>query len=298
MKGIIFDTGFNTGQDGPGLRSIIYLKGCNFRCLWCANPESWHPDRELLLYPEKEQYIERILKSCPLKAIRKDKDKTATDRNLCRNCDNFICTNECFDNSRVLCGRIISSDEIIEYAKRYKKFWSSGGGVTLTGGEPTFQFDFLRDLLYKFKKEGINTAVETNGSHKNLEGLIDLIDLIICDIKHIDADKHKQFVDSGNEQILENIITISNKNKPLWIRLPIIPGYTDSKENITGIMKFLRPIRNKIKIEFIKYHQLGIPKWKALGKEYSLKAVQQPDSKKMSELKQNFLDNYFKVIST
>ncbi|MCK4965563.1 glycyl-radical enzyme activating protein, partial [bacterium] len=255
-KGIILETVIGSSKDGPGLRYVIYFKGCNFRCQWCSNPESFEITRQLLLYPGKEIFSEVILNSCPYGAISSGSNGlTITDTTICNQCKTFDCVEECLDGSRVKAGEEKTVDDIISDVLKYKQFLKKDSGVTLTGGEPAFQWDFMLALIKALKANKIHTVIETNGAAPQLPEIFPYVDLIICDLKLMDDKKHKHWTGFSNEQTLSNIKKMCNYKTPLWIRIPVIPGINDTKENVENIRNFLIPIKDSIKLELIAYHK-------------------------------------------
>lgn len=255
-KGIIFRSNVGSTKDGPGLRYLVYFKGCNFSCLYCGNPESWSSSKSIMTH----------------------------DRGI--------------DRSVEVVGEERSVDEVIRDVLGYKGFYGKRGGVTITGGEPTLQLDFCRELLKGLKHYGINTAIETNGSSPFLEELLDHLDLVICDLKHMDEGEHVRLTGKSNRQTLKNIKIVCERNKPLWVRIPVIPTINDSDENIGTVVGFLSPMRDKLSVELIAYNKLGVYKWAALGKEYPLEGIDPPTLKEMDEIRERIEGSGIRVITT
>ncbi len=299
QHGTIFGTGEGSVKDGPGIRYVIYFKGCNFKCPWCSNPEGMNKKEELLLYPEKEQFTNRIVESCLYNAVGLDsKGATKTNRKICEKCKTFDCVDVCYDDSRIKVGEIKKVNEIISDVLRYKDFFKKNGGVTLTGGEPTYQWDFMCELIRGLKYFKIHTAVETNGAHPNLSKIFSYIDLIIFDLKIMDTEKHKVWTGYSNRQILKNIKKLYRIKKRFWIRIPVIPGINDSEGNLRKTIEFLSPMKDFIKVELLAYHKTGVIKWKALGKKYLLPNIKPPTKKDMNKYKKLFSDAGITVINT
>jgi len=289
-KGIIFNIQRFSVHDGPGIRTLVFMKGCPLRCLWCCNPES------LKSYPELG-FIEgncvkcfSCIDVCPNKAITVSEDgKIVTDREYCEACGK--CVEVCKYNARKIVGKNETIDSILAEVERDRLFYTnSGGGITVSGGEPTQQHEFVGEFLKQCQEHFLNTAIETCGYVKweYLEQILEDVDFLYYDIKHMDPTKHREFTGVSNELILENIERIlSNKVKSIIvIRIPIIPGYTDSEKNIIAIGEFLRKFgADKIMIELLPYHQLGSSKYKQYGMEYKIKNIKPPNLEHMETIK-------------
>jgi len=200
------------------------------------------------------------------------------------------------DSWDVNSGKEVTSDEIFNEIKSFIPFLkSSGGGITATGGEPLLQPEFLADLFKKVKSMSLSTALDTSGfaDLKSVKELIDVTDLVILSIKHIDNIKHKKITGAENNRVIEFIDYLKKIEKPLWIRYVIIPGYTDSDKDINGLIEFLRPYKNIELIEILPYHALGEYKWENMGIDYPLKGISPPKKEEMRSIKQKFIDNGF-----
>tara|TARA_Y100000031_G_C8242947_1_gene396598 strand:+ start:707 stop:1660 length:954 start_codon:yes stop_codon:yes gene_type:complete len=240
---LIFDFKHNSLEDGPGIRSVVFFKGCPLDCIWCQNPESKNVSSEL--WWEKEKCIDcgECIKVCPEGAIS-NSNPYYIDRSLCTLC--FECVEVCPSKAMNQVGQEMNVEEIIGQVIKYKSFFDrSGGGVTLSGGEPTLSMEFTSILLKRFKNEGIPTLVETAGlfNFELFESLIlPFVDIIYFDIKFIDPIQHKQYCGVSNELILENFIKLHSKSQvedfELLSRTPLIPGITDSETNIQQIIEF------------------------------------------------------------
>ena len=299
QEGMIFETIIGSSKDGPGLRYVIYLKGCNFSCPWCSNPEGLSKKKELLLFPEKEKFTSKVLNSCPYSAIKlNSRGSSVTNRKICEKCKTFDCVNVCYDSSRIKVGEVIKVEEIVSNILKYKRFFGKEGGVTLTGGEPTIQWEFMFELMKYLNQCNIHVALETNGASANLVEIFPYINLIICDLKMINPEKHQYWTGFSNEQVLKNIEMMYKSKVPFWIRVPIIPSINDSEENLKETREFLAPMRDFLKLELIPYHQAGLKKWKGLAKEYSLPNIKPPSYDDMLRYKRYFSDANIMVIST
>ena len=241
VKGRIFDIQRFSIHDGPGIRTIIFLKGCVLRCRWCCNPESQSFDIETMTLDGK---VKTVGQDITVKEVM---------------------------------------DEVIKDINYYKR---SGGGITLSGGECLCQADFSAALLQAAKDYGLSTAIESTGcmSFDKIEKLLPYLDLYLMDIKHINSDKHKAFTGQPNGLILENARKIAERAKKLIIRVPVVPTFNDTKEEILEIAKFAAGLPGVEEIHLLPYHRLGQDKYAGTGREYTLAEIVPPTEEKMQEL--------------
>lgn len=262
MKVRIFQKGFNYSQDGPGNRLVYHLQGCNMRCNWCSNPEGLSKDGTLIA--KKDWLLDSI---CPHGAIR----SKVINRSICKNCESRECININKNKGLILSSKDYEIDEIVEEVIRSAPLFYDGGGVTLTGGEATLQFDAITELLRKLKNEGINTALETNGTHPNLEKLFPLIDFLIMDFKHFDNEVYKVVTGINNIIIKENFAKAFAQHTNLLVRIPVVKGINDTLKDINGFIEFFKqyPTENA-RFEFLPYHEYGKAKWLECGMTYQM----------------------------
>ncbi len=245
MKGRIFNVQRFCTDDGPGIRTTVFFKGCNLRCAWCHNPESQNATTEWMFYQDKCIGCGRCAK-----ITEKDTD--------------FVC----FQDARRVCGNEYTVDEILTEVLKDKVFYeNSGGGVTFSGGECTLQIDFLFEILRACKENGIHTAVDTAGyvPFERFERILPYTDLFLYDVKCFDDKKHKQYTGVSNELILENLRKLMATEKSVWIRIPIIRGVNDTVAEMRKIKEFLDLYGTPEKIDLLPYHFLGENKYSALG---------------------------------
>ncbi|RLD89381.1 MAG: glycyl-radical enzyme activating protein [Bacteroidetes bacterium] len=233
-------------EDGPGIRTTIFLKGCTLHCSWCHNPESISPKPQLQWLQTNCMGCQLCVAACPNNTLSYVDNQIIIDRDICEACG--ICVEECPTGALEIMGQAISVDEVVQEVLKDKAYFEkSNGGITVSGGEPTMQADFVAEFLKRMKENGIHTALDTCGMIPPFayEKILPYTDLLLYDLKEIDSVKHRKFTGNPNEKIFNNLLTISEwmkiHGKPgeLWIRTPIIPDATDTEENIAGIGKFI-----------------------------------------------------------
>lgn len=269
VKGVVFNIQHYAIHDGPGIRTTVFLKGCPLRCLWCQNPESQDLKPVIFFNAEKCTGCGMCIEACPENAIRIVDDKSATDRGRCKGSGK--CAEVCPNEARSLMGRIMSGAEVFEDVNADALFYqNSGGGVTLSGGDPVAQPAFSIDILKRCRNAGIHTAVETCGFAKweTLKSILEYVDLVLYDIKHMDPVKHKAFTKVSNERILDNAKRIRMELElPMLARIPVIPGYNDSLEALKAAAQFIaRELGPSVSVHLLPYHRLGETKYERLEK--------------------------------
>ena len=301
MTGKFYDIQGFSVHDGPGIRLTLFLKGCPLRCLWCHSPESQSFPTELNRMEIKCIGIEdcgRCLSACPVGAVIPGKKKKSltgdkeitlvrVERSLCNDCGK--CVKVCPPKALYMCGEDLSVDEVMNKILRDKPFYdSSGGGVTISGGECLCQPDFVLELLKACKVETIHTAVDTTGfaDWSVVEQILPYTDLFLYDLKHMDSEKHKRGTGVPNERILENAVKISQAGGKLQVRIPVIPMYNDSVEDFVAYGDFLLSLGDAVvSVQLLPYHSLGAIKWERLDKNGPIIAATPPSDKFMKEKK-------------
>lgn len=253
-------------NDGDGIRTTIFLEGCKLKCKWCSNPDSWSNIVKLGVMKDKCVSCNRCIDVCP-QNISSLFDRTQIN-NKCNLCGK--CVKTCLNDAICIMTEEMNVEEIVkEVEKDFIFFFESNGGVTFSGGEPTLQIDFLRELVDAFYNKGINMAIETCGYFEwdKVKDVFEKIDHIFVDIKSMDDNVHKAYTGVSNKIILENICRLSKLNKSMVIRVPIISGVNDSEENIRDTALFVKQNVLDGKMELLPYHKFGLDKYKALGLE-------------------------------
>jgi pyruvate formate lyase activating enzyme len=282
--GTIFDFQRFSIHDGPGIRTIVFLKGCDLRCPWCSNPEGLNPWPEMLWREEKCINCGKCVKACLYGASRYDEGRLSFDRAACKNCG--ACAKECPSEARENVGRVMRADEVVQEALADKPFFdTSGGGVTLSGGEVLKQAAFVRKILKLCKAERINTAVETSGYGKweLLKSIAKHTDLFLYDFKHHDTIAHKNLTGVNNNLILENLKRLLKLGNKVILRVPVIPSFNDSHENMNALKEMIKELPEISEVHLLPYHRLGTGKYESLSLEYSLKNISPLEPKDLED---------------
>lgn len=278
-------------HDGPGIRVTVFVKGCPLRCLWCANPESNLAKSQLMVYLNKCTGCGACVDKCPKGAISLHVDgnsaKAHTDRRACVDCG--ACVEVCPADARELSGKDMNVREVLDVILKDKLFLDdSGGGMTLSGGECLMYPDFAEALFYASKQEGLTTAIETcsYAAREVVDQVFQYVDICLLDVKHMDSETHKKLTGVPNERILDNIRHVYHDlHKDVTIRVPVIPGYNDSPENIAATARFAaEELGRDVHVHLLPYHRMGESKNESLGKEIDW-SIQIPSDEHMNALK-------------
>lgn len=268
---LLFDIQRFSVQDGPGIRTTVFFKGCPLDCLWCSNPESKTPMPQLLYFEDRCSRCYECIDACPSGIIDKAEDgRLSIDRQRCTGCG--TCVQECLAEARCVSGKEWTIEEVCNIVKKDTSYYrNSDGGVTVSGGEPTCQPEALVELLSKCREMGIHTCLDTCGfsNWDIMEEAIGHVDLVLMDNKHMNPDIHKKYTGVDNELILENTERIASQEVPMIIRIPLITGLNDSDENINQLGQFMKTLGLK-RVDLLPYHSFSLSKYKALGEDYGL----------------------------
>jgi pyruvate formate lyase activating enzyme len=256
----IFNIGFSAGVDGPGQRMVIYCKGCNLRCPWCAAPESLSGEPQVLFYADRVTDPDEAIAVCPHGAIQMVDGRLGRDLATCSRCT----THECVKSHHPafeLVGYSTTVQELVARAVRYRPFFGEHGGVTIGGGEPTCQFEALSQLLAGLKEKRIHTAIETNGTHPRLPERYDTIDLLYIDLKHPDPSRYCPPVEKS---VIDNIAARYRHGGDMVVRIPFIAGFNTDPATVQAFGETLASI-GPLTVELLPYHARAAVKWRACG---------------------------------
>lgn len=271
-------------HDGPGIRTTVFFKGCNMRCVWCHNPETYSARPDLMFWQSKCIGCGACYLACRTGALEK-KDGRRYDPEKCIRCG--ACAEVCAPQALKMVGRTMSVEAVMETILRDRDYYaSSGGGVTLSGGEVLLQAEFAAQLLKACKEHGLSTAIETNLSlpFAKLELLLPYLDRIYCDLKIMDDAKHIRFTGLSNRIVLENLEKLKQTDIPITVRTPIIPGFTDDEENIAAIAGWLHDHARVEQYELLNYNPLAEAKCEELGIPYTPGRLQRKTRADMAKL--------------
>lgn len=269
--GTVFNIQRYSIDDGPGIRTTVFLKGCPLRCTWCCNPESQKPWPEVMHRTSLCVRCGRCAETCEVSAIVVTEDGVSIDRDICTRCGE--CVEACPNDAMRMMGAEMSVEDVFAEIERDMDYYrDSGGGVTLSGGEVLSQSEFALSLFRRCKDEGIHTCLDTSGhgDTEKLESLLPYVDLVYFDVKQLDPEVHRTVTGHSNELILRNLATVAASGIEMVVRVPVIPGVNDSDEAVRSMAERIASLAPAASVHLLPYHRLGSAKYAMLGREYPL----------------------------
>ena len=293
--GTVFNIQRYSIHDGPGIRTVVFVKGCPLHCIWCDNPEGQKRRPELVFFRDRCFACGLCVEACPRSALLEEKGNIGILRDKCDLCG--ACLPVCYSGALQQIGRTMTVKEVIREVEKDHVFYeTSDGGMTVSGGEPTMQPTFVEALLSAAHEDGVSTALETCGEAEwsVLRGLLEFTDLVLFDIKAMDEELHKRLVGTSNAQILSNAKKVA-QCRPMIVRIPVVPGMNDGKENLRAVATFATKLRGVKEIHLLPYHRLGEAKYLRLSLKYQIKSLEPPPYALMRDLKEVVSDYGFTV---
>lgn len=284
-RGIVFDIKRFSIHDGPGIRTTVFFKGCPLRCWWCHNPESQVHEPEMMFHGNRCVGCGACVDVCPQGAISLQGDVAATDAEKCVLCG--TCAEVCYADAREIVGREMTAEDVAAEIERDVPFYDeSGGGATISGGEPLLQVGFLRAVLRACKEREIHTALDTCGfaPWEALESVRGLVDLFLYDLKLMDDARHRAFTGASNEPILGNLRALAERGHAIALRVPLVPGINDDEENIRRIAVFAAALPRLQRVDVLPYHRAGTDKYSRMHRAYRLPEARPPSQEKIAQI--------------
>lgn len=285
-EGLVFNIQRDSTEDGPGIRTTVFLKGCPMLCPWCHNPEGIDKSPVLVWYETRCLGDGDCIKKCPQEALTLTEKGVIIDRSRCVYCGE--CAGICRAGALEVLGKKSLVDDVAATVLRDRVFYEkSGGGMTISGGEPSLQGDFSAALMRLMRREGIHVALDTCGgvSWGMLGPLVELADLVLYDIKLMDKEKHRRYTGVSLETVLDNARRIAEMNKPMWMRTPVIPGYTGSEDNIRRVARFIADnLPPALRYDILAFNNTCSAKYRRLGRPWDLEDANLVSDQKMEKL--------------
>jgi pyruvate formate lyase activating enzyme len=263
-----------TVHNGPGIRTLIRFKGCPLHCVWCSTPESQDEKPEIAVFPGKCIRCNQCIEACPSNAVCLRETTLSIDRSVCDACGK--CVSACYCEALRLLGQPMNVGELVREAQKDEvAYRHSGGGVTLSGGEPLLEMEFTLALLRALSEAGIGVGVDTSGCvpSRDLELALPYVRFFLWDIKTADEDRHREFTGASNRLILDNLDLVAKRGVPVYVRIPLITGFTDSRENVNAICEIARGLASLVEVDLLPLHHLGMARYASLDRRYPIEGV-------------------------
>ena len=283
-SGMVFNIQRYSIHDGPGIRTTAFLKGCPLACAWCHNPESLRPMPEVVFRAERCLKCGWCVKACPRAAISLDSSGWRRDASRCDGCG--ACATVCPSEAVEVIGRRMTVAEVLAEVEKDRIFYSeSGGGITVSGGEPLAQPDFLAGLLSACRQKGLHTVVDTSGCAPwaTFERILPDTCLFLYDLKHLDDDVHQRWTGVSNVQILDNLAHLAETGAAIEVRMPVVPGMNDSDEHLDRLGRRVAGLGLK-RLHLLPYHRTAIGKYERFGYQYRLPETAEPTAERLAEI--------------
>jgi len=294
-SGMVFNIQRFSLHDGPGIRTVVFLKGCTLRCSWCHNPESISPAPQVQYFPHNCIGCGKCFQVCPSGAHIMENEQRIFARELCTGCGH--CSEQCYAEALILRGKSMTVKEIVDEAELDRSFYdTSQGGVTFSGGEPLAQPLFLRALLAECQQRNLHTAIETAGKvpWEHFAAALPYVDNWFYDFKMLDNSKHQRATGSANGRILDNMRKLTDLT-PVTIRIPVIPGYSADPAEMRAMVEYIAGLRNVVTTELLPFQRLCSDKYASIGLNWPAGDLTPPDAEQMQALLQLFRDRQMPV---
>ena len=287
-RGVVFNIQRFSIHDGPGIRTTVFLKGCPLHCGWCSNSESLSPYPEIITRDVKCIRCGKCVEACSQQAIAVLENTRTIQWEKCNYC--MECAEVCPSGAIEAMGKTMTVAEVMDTVGRDASFYRrSGGGMTLSGGEPLVQWQFAMGLLQEAKRRGLHTALDTTGhtDWEVLDEILNFTDLVLYDVKHPNSKRHREATGVPNERILDNLRrTVARRGPKVWVRHPVIPRFNDSEEDLEELCKLILTLEPSVeKISLLPYHRFGELKYAAMGREYPWKEIPTISDEQIEEFK-------------
>lgn len=297
MKGRVFNIQRFSIHDGPGIRTSVFLKGCNLGCLWCHNPESNSPRQEIQFFEQKCTLCLKCIEVCPESVFFIDEwGKKVFDRSKCTLCGE--CVENCMYDALVFVAKYMRPEEVVQIVMKDADYYkNSGGGLTISGGEPLLQKEFVKAVFERTRALGVHNALDTaaNVRWEDIAYVLPDVDLVLLDLKVMDPKVHKQGTQVSNARILDNARKLSEQDVDIMVRIPVVPGINDSDGNMHQTAAFLKGFSRLKAVQLLPYHDMGVDKLTSLGKDSQVALFDSPTDERIDELRDIFVAHQIPV---